>query len=180
MDLLPHHEAVLQDKLMRFLGKWFDVCMEVTSDCSSGRIDLLMYHRTDKYQQFPIGIEIKPHLFKKGTEVGAWCRQAQRYTECTFDTKTATIFTAPQISGFYLKEGSMMNQHKVEEAGDLGRHYNVNPFLYRSFGIGELQKYEQKQKYRIRGTHYRLVINCKEIWTSEDGYQFNYALIQSL
>lgn len=178
MPLQDHHEAVLQGRLVNFLGKWFDITIEAKSDCGKGRIDILMFHTTDKERLFPIGIEIKPHDMKKGTEIGAWCRQAHRYTTYTFEGQHATIFTAPQISGFYLEEGKLVNKHDVTKSGDAGRHHNVNPFLYRSFGIGEFQKYTQTRY--IKGDHYRMVINCKEVWCSEQGYMFHYGVIERL
>lgn len=165
MHINEYSEADLQDRLIQFFGKWFDVYFEVTSLCGKFRIDLLMYHNSDTQRNYPIGIEIKKNSIKRGTDIGKWCQQAGNYTKVLFDEKYATVFTAPQISGSYLEEGKLMAKHDVYAHGYLGAHHNINSFLYKSFGIGELQKF--KSVWPRPAERARLVINCKEIWSSQ-------------
>lgn len=161
-------EIILEDRLVNYFGKWFDVYFQVRSLCGKHRIDLLLFHNSDKSQQYPIGIEVKKGDIKRGTDIGKWCVQAKSYSSALFFEKKATIFTAPQISGWYLDEGKFVKKHPVETAGALGCQNNVNSFLYRSFGIGEMQKYTKN--WPVKKEHFRLVINTFEIWSSETPY----------
>lgn len=172
-------EAYLQDRLANWFAKWFDVYFEEWSDCGKSRIDLLMFHNSDKRQEYPIGIEIKKDKLKRGVDVGKWCLQAQRYSKAKFRGKTAAIFTAPQISGWYLDEGRLMNKHDVEKDGAAGQHHNVNSFLYRGFGIGELQKYKSQWPIKNKDC-FRLVINQKAIWESSEPCTFHVQILQGL
>lgn len=172
-------EAELQDRLVNWFSKWFDVYFEQRSDCGKCRIDLLLYHQSDYQREFPIGVEIKKDKLKRGVDIAKWCLQSQRYATTTFGGKKAHIFTAPQISGWYLEEGRLVNKHKVENDGVSGMHHNVNSFLYRGFGIGELQKYVSNWPDKGK-TSYRLVLNQKAIWESTTPYTFNSLILQNL
>lgn len=171
-------EAELQGKLVTWFGRWFDVFFEVRSQCGKFRIDLLMYHQSDTERKYPIGIEIKKVEIKRGTDIGKWCEQASNYTRAVFDDRKCHIFTAPQISGWYIDEGSKMAKHPVEREGMAGCHNNVNSFLYRSFGFGELQKFISH--WPKKKDHFRLVINTLQVWSSKDPYFLNTPILDKL
>lgn len=85
---------------------------------------------------------------------------------CDYPTR---IIVAPQVSFNYLKEGDDISQHDVFSHDMHGVHYNVNSFLWQSFGVGELQKYNNRQgKWR-----FRIVINCMRVWDSDSPAYFN-------
>jgi hypothetical protein len=171
-------EAVLQDRLTNWFGKWFDVYFEEWSLCRTKRIDLILFHCSDKAREYPIGIEIKKGHVKKGADIAKWCNQAREYRDVLFFEKKAHIFIAPQISGWYLDEGQFVKKHNVEAFGSLGCQHNINSFLYRSFGIGELQKY--KRDLRKNADAFRLTMNTKEIWNSTKPYTFNTEILDKL
>jgi hypothetical protein len=171
MDITKLSESELQIKLFSYLGKWFDVSIETRSDCGKWRVDILAHHHTDKDRLYPIVIELKKNDQKTGTEIGEWCLQAGNYANSFFDGRKPMVFTYPQLSGFYLEEGKFVCKHNIEASGDLGQQHNMNPFLYRSFGIGELQVFNCR--WPFKGKAVRLVINTYRIWTSNQPYEFN-------
>lgn len=179
MSLSTLTEADIQHRLHQFFGKWFDVYFEVWSLCRTKRIDLILYHNSDFNREYPIGIEIKLPDIKKGTEIADWCKQAAGYSRLLFDEKRAFIFTAPQISGSYLEEGSKVKKHDITAPGYLGAHHNMNSFIYRTFGIGELQKYREPRASRGQD-FYRLVMNTKIIWDSFRPLEFRTDNLQKL
>jgi hypothetical protein len=178
MDLKDITETELQFRLVEFFAKWFEVYMEERDDTGKNRIDLLLFHKDDPYLLYPIGVEIKKGHIKRGKDIGHWCEQAERYARTTFGGKRAFIFTAPQISGWYLEEGKFMAKHNVEDQGYTGCHHNVNSFLYKSFMIGELQKY--KSTWPVKSNQMRLVMNTKEVWNSQNPFTFNTAILDLL
>lgn len=165
-------ESDLQDRLINYFSKWFHVEFEITSTCSTRRIDILMFHHCDNDKLYPIGIEIKKTDVKRGGEIAGWCLQAKAYTQLSFKGFTPTVFIYPQISGWYLDEGERVSKHNVELSGSAGSHNNVNSFLYKSFGFGELQRYNA-------GKYCRLVINTYIIWDSAYPYSFNITKLSS-
>lgn len=171
-------ESELQDRLVTWFAKWFDVYFEERSLCGKFRIDLLLYHKSDLDRRYPIGIELKKSQIKRGTDIGAWCAQAHSYTKAMFDEKIAHVFIAPQISGYYMEEGSKMAKHNVFAQGYLGAQHNVNSFLYRSFKIGELQKF--KAVWPAPKDQLRLVMNCREIWSSQYPHTFHTEILDNL
>lgn len=172
-DNIP--ESHLQGRLILYFSKWFNVDFEVRSLCGTKRIDIVMYHNTDKFRQFPIGIEIKKTNIKRGSDIGQWCNQASEYTKLYFHEKRCYIFIVPQISGWYINEGERVKQHDVHAHGYLGAHNNINSFLYKSFGFGEIQKYLGRAE-----NHLRLVMNTNLIWQSEYPFDLNTDKLQSL
>lgn len=154
-------EKELQHNTASYFSKWFDVEREIKSDCLKRRIDILMFHKSDKENILPIGIEIKIVDTKKGSELADWCLQAQHYSTLSFRQFKPTIFILPQITGNYLDEGLLINKHNIESPGIKGVHNNVNSFLYKAFNFGEVQKYKFNNIY-----YSRLVINTKQIWDS--------------
>ncbi|CAB5216917.1 hypothetical protein UFOVP198_23 [uncultured Caudovirales phage] len=155
-------EQEIEDGIVEYFSKWFDVHFQVKSLSGKSRIDVIMYHNSDIARDYPIGIEIKKTQKKRGTMIGDWCVQARRYTNELFHEKKATIFIYPQITGDYLKEGDFVSQHDHLSGGFYAAHNNVNPFLYKCFEIGELQK------YGIKRNKVRLAINSYVIWESEN------------
>lgn len=163
-------ETELQDKLTLYFSKYFVVDIEVRSNCSKARIDFLMFHNTDTIKLYPIGIELKKTDIKRGADIGRWCKQAEKYTVLFFKTHQPTVFITPQITGWYLTEGERMHPHNPEEKGSIGCQNNVNSFLYKAFGIGELQQYyDHSNKKQLR-----FVVNTYEIWSSENPREFNH------
>lgn len=171
-------ESVLQDRLVNWFGRWFDVYFEEWSLCRTKRIDLILFHNSDKNRDYPIGIEIKKGQIKRGTDIAKWCEQARSYRDVLFFEKKAHIFIAPQISGWYLDEGVLVHKHDVTNSGSIGCQHNINSFLYRSFGIGELQKY--KSHRAANKDAFRLTMNTKEIWCSTNPYFLNTQILDSL
>lgn len=162
-------EADIQDRIIEYFSKWFDVEFEITSDCRKRRIDILMFHHSDSQKLYPIGIELKKTGVKRGGDLAKWCMQAKDYTELSFNGFIPTVFIYPQITGWYLDEGERISKHNVELPGYMGSHNNVNSFLYQSFGFGELQKY-----YINDISKARLVINTYIIWDCKEPYTLNY------
>lgn len=171
-------EVELEDRIVNFFGRWFDVYFQVRSMCGKHRIDILMYHQTDSGKEYPIGIEIKKGDIKRGTDIGKWCLQAKSYSSALFDEKKPHVFTAPQITGWYLNEGKLVSQHPVDERGSFSQQNNVNSFLYRSFGIGEMQKYFTT--WPTRRDHFRLVINTYLVWSSENPFILQTDILDKL
>lgn len=178
MEIGDLSEAHLEDRLVNYFGKWFDVYFQERSLCGNHRIDILMFHNSDNSRNYPIGIEIKKGDIKRGTDIGKWCVQAQSYTKALFFEKKPFIFIAPQITGWYLDEGKMVSKHCVEDGGAAARQNNVNSFLYKSFSIGELQKY--KTTWPVNKNRFRLVMNTLQVWTSEDPYFLNTETLNKL
>lgn len=166
---MPMYEATLQGQMIEYFSEWFDVRQEVTSLCRKGRIDLIMYHRTDINKKYPFGLELKKKGVKRGGELGQWLNQAKQYTGMVFNEQKIFVFVFPQISHNYLREGVDISGHDVHADGIKGWHYNVNSFLYRCFGIGELQKYKNWKNKE----HCRLVLNTNLIWDSSKPAYFN-------
>ena len=166
-ESIPEHD--LRDRLVNYFSNWFEVDYEVTSLCRTKRIDLLMFHFSDTDKLFPFGIELKKTNVKRGGDIAKWCIQANDYTKLKFNGYTPIVFVTPQISGWYLDEGERVSKHNVELSGSNGCHNNVNSFIYRSFNIGELQK------YYIGPTAYcRFTINSYQVWDSQNPTVINY------
>jgi hypothetical protein len=161
-------EHDLRDRLVNYFSTWFHVDFEITSLCRTKRIDILMYHFSDTDKLFPFGIELKKTNVKRGGDIAKWCLQASCYTKLLFNERKAIIFVVPQISGWYLDEGERVSKHNVEDPGASGCHNNINSFLYKSFGFGELQKYYLKDKKYCRFT-----INSYEVWDSRYPLKLN-------
>jgi len=166
-------EADIQDRLINYFSKWFHVDFEITSDCRKRRIDIMMFHHTDNDKLYPMGIELKKTNVKRGGDIAKWCNQASDYTKLTFKGCNPLVFIYPQISGFYLDEGSMVHKHDVDLSGSAGAHNNVNSFLYQSFGFGELQKYRHDNNQFAR-----LTINTYIIWDSRQPMFINHEKIK--
>lgn len=178
MILKEMPEAELESRLIEYFGKWFGVYFQVRSMCGKYRIDLLLYHQSDIYKCYPIGLEVKKGDIKRGTDIGKWCLQAQSYTKAMFDEKTPFVFTAPQITGWYISEGKLVSQHPIDEPGSFSQQNNVNSFLYKSFSIGEMQKYYTT--WPKRKDQFRLVMNTYLIWSSEKPSFLNVTNLERL
>lgn len=171
-------EAALQSKLVNWFGRWFDVYFEVRSLCGKYRIDLLLYHNSDTERKYPIGIELKKNEVKRGSDIGKWCEQAHNYTKAIFDERICHIFVAPQISSLYLDEGKLVSKHDVMRQGAEGCQHNINSFLYRSFGFGELQKFNSI--WPVKKQQMRLVINTFQIWSSDNPFFLNTPILDKI
>lgn len=157
-ESLPERE--LQSRLIKYFANYFNVLTEVKSNCGTRRIDFILYHYSDIKKAYPVGIELKKTSKKRGSDIGEWCIQASQYTKLQFINQKPLIFIAPQISGWYLDEGERVSKHNVEKPYSAGSHNNVNSYLYKAHGFGELQKY-----YSYNGIKKsRLVINTYIIW----------------
>jgi hypothetical protein len=167
VEALPERE--LQGRLIKYFANYFYVLSEVPSSCLKRRIDLLMYHYSDTTKEYPIGIELKRTSVKRGTNIAEWCLQASEYTKLIFNNQTPLVFIAPQISGWYLDEGERVAKHDVQKPYTAGSHNNVNSYLYKAHGFGELQKFYDYNKVG----KFRLVINTFIIWDSLNPTFFN-------
>jgi len=137
-------ESELRDNIIKYLSEWFVCDKEVWSDNRDGRIDIVAIHKSDINKEHPFGIEVKIGTKKTGKDIGAWLKQAHGYTNMIFPPYgKLIILTCPQVSGRYLEEGWEMTKHDVKRSGFYYCQHNVNTFLG-SFGIGELQKYDNK------------------------------------
>ena len=169
-------EVQTQTKMFEYFANWFTVYKEVTSKCRKGRIDLILFHKTDLLKRYPFGVEIKRVSIKRGGELGQWLNQARDYTSMSFMDQLIHVFVYPQVSFNYLKEGTDISQHDIFADGIMGLHYNVNSFLYRSFKIGEIQKY----KHWKLGWQCRFVMNTFLIWDSANPTYFNIDKLNNL
>jgi hypothetical protein len=134
-------EPKLHANMIKFLSKYFTVYDEVCSTDKKRRIDLVIIHKSDAVKNYPIGIEIKHTMKKRGKDLFDWLKQANDYSKKEFiGFGKCLIITCQQISGLYLNEGIRMNQHPVEERG--GKENNISTFLGQ-FKIGEFQKYNE-------------------------------------
>lgn len=143
-------EKELQERMVKYLKKFFFVESEVYSTDNKCRIDLIIIHHSDKEKKYPIGIEIKLNEKKRGKDLANWIKQSSEYSKKEFKGYgKCLIITCPQISGLYLREGIEMSFHEIE--GDFGQANNVGTFLGQ-FGLGEFQKFTDffdKKKFRI-------------------------------
>ena len=157
-------EKELQEKLARYLKKWFNVELEVWSIDRKCRIDIAMIHKTDILKIYPIGIEIKTFDKKTGADAGKWLKQASKYSELDFTGYgKMLIIVAPQFSENVFSEGLLMHKH-LQEHGSAGQAHNVSTFLGQ-FNLGEFQRYNFENHY----THSierksRIVFNGLIIW----------------
>ena len=153
--------------MRKYLNKYFYTELEVWSTDNKKRIDMIVIHKSDTQNKYPIGIEFKKDQVKRGKDIGLWVTQSMEYSEKVF-TKygRSLICTYPQISNLYLNEGDMMCQHDRNTT----HHNNVNTFLAH-FKIGELQKFK-----RNNIEYLRIVYNAIKIWDSNrDEFNYNMA-----
>lgn len=129
----------------------FDVAREVTSQCGRSRIDIVA-----RKGDFCAGIEIKLSGQKRGKDLGAWLKQAMRYSGARFvvpqwsdDPVEMKIYVFPQLSGLYLDEGELMHEHSVLAWGSASAQHNVSTMLG-SLGLGELQIYRRVRRWRLK------------------------------
>lgn len=162
------NEKELQLKMASFLSKYFNITLEVWSVCGTKRIDMILVHKSDIDKKYPIGIEIKIDDKKKGKELADWIRQASMYSKLKFTgVGKCLIVTYPQVSGIYLNEGSLMNQH-IDEFGCCKKDHNIATFLS-SFGIGEMQRYKfEDHKSHQYKEYIRIVYLGQIIWDLKD------------
>ena len=152
-------EKELQDKIAKYLSRYFKVEKEVWSEDRKSRIDIVMIHKTDITKQYPIGIEIKTDSKKTGSSLGSWMQQAIIYTLKSFiNYGKLMVITYPQISSKCMEEGELMSKHDVTGYNTLSHQHNVNTFLGH-FNLGELQKYRRNNHQFCR-----IVFNGKLIW----------------
>lgn len=162
-------EDKLQENISKYMSTWFNVTREVKSNDGKCRIDIIMIHKSDIYKKYPIGIEVKLVEKKQGKDLAKWLKQAHKYTQTKFiGFGEVLVITVPQITGYYLNEGTLMNQHDPFKHGNFAGQNNVNTFLG-GFNIGELQKYNyiahgtQWDKNKS-GEYLRIVYKASLIW----------------
>lgn len=152
-------EAILHQRMINYMSKWFNVYSEVWSKSKNKRIDLIVVHKSDERKYFPVGIEIKTTSKKCGKELAAWLSQASEYSLNEFPPfGKCLVVTCPQVSDYYLREGERMSQHKADDL--MGYQNNISTFLGQ-FGVGEFQKY-----YRSERKYFRIVFKGSLIWDS--------------
>ena len=151
----PEHE--LQERMIKYLGKYFFVEDEVWSTDGEKRIDIIVVHKKDLDKKYPIGIEIKRIAKKRGKDLAEWLKQSSVYSSKLWvNYGKCLIVTCPQVSGYYLREGELMSLHETDEG--FSKDNNVSTFLGQ-FGIGEFQKYA-----RLSKVLYRIVFKGQIIW----------------
>lgn len=156
-------EKILQEKIAKYLQKWFEVEQEVWSLNRKCRIDIAMIHKTDILKLYPIGIEIKTFDKKTGADAGRWLKQACKYSEIEFTGYgKMLIIVAPQFSENVFSEGILMHKHL--ENGSAGQAHNVSTFLGQ-FNLGEFQRYNyENYKLHTMERRSRIVYNGLIIW----------------
>ena len=147
-------ETEIKIKMCEYFDKWFYTSREVYTKTNDKRnfIDILLYHHSDLNKEYPIGIEVKLTDKKGGSELGKWQKQSQRYSESDKNIIKPLIIVWPQFSGLYLEEGSKVSKHNVFEQSFYSTNYelhqphqhNVNSHIFKTSGIGELQKFNLK------------------------------------
>lgn len=157
-------EKELQNAITTYLSKYFYAEEEVWSTDRSGRIDIVLVHKSDIARSYPIGIEVKVDGKKTGSSLGKWLDQAMRYNSLNFTGYgNLLICTYPQVSAKCLEEGELMTKHNCRIGDTTGHHHNVNTFIGH-FKIGELQKYSRDFGMHKGKEFCRIVFNSRLIW----------------
>jgi hypothetical protein len=164
-DITEHNitEDELQNKLAKYLARYFYVEREIWSTNGKRRIDLAMIHKSDTERKYPIGIEIKTFNKKTGADAGKWLKQAWTYSELDFiGYGRMLIIVAPQFSENVFSEGKLMHKHVQNDSAT--QDHNVATFLCQ-FNIGEFQRYN-RENYITHTTQRlsRIVFNGLIIW----------------
>lgn len=160
-------EKELQNKIWRYLIKYFNVELEVWSTDHKKRIDIAMIHKSDISKEYPIGIEIKTFDKKTGSDAGKWMHQAQHYSELDFiGYGKMLIIVAPQFSENVFSEGKLMHKHIF--TGDASPDHNVATFLGQ-FHLGEFQRYNFEDHYNHKTIRLaRIVYKGLIIWNERN------------
>ena len=153
----------VRDPLAIYFSKYFEVLKEKKDDSGKFRFDLILYHPTDKQKNYPLVIECKKDGRKKGKNIAEWCIQCKNYSTLLFNGKKIYVFCYPQISHFYLIEGSFLSPHSPDY--HVG---NINSFLYASFNFGEVLKIKKENMI------YVLCVNNKIVWRSDYSHIINF------
>lgn len=157
MSVDNQDEKQLQERMFKFMSKYFIVEYEVWSTNHKRRIDLIAIHKTDSLKKYPIGIEIKINQKKTGKDIAEWLKQANDYSLLDFvNYGKCLIITCPQVSGLYMREGEYMHIH--EDENGYGQDNNISTFLGQ-FNIGEVQKYIRNGTAMLR-----IVFKGQIIW----------------
>lgn len=132
----------------------FTVYREVSSECKSKRIDLVLQHKI--YKKIVFGVECKMFNSKKGNEIGKYIRQAINYSDYKFVfgeySQRMPILICPALSINYL---IMAEERKIDENGKYWykdrhepthQHHTVNGILG-SLGIGEIRNLKSGNYY---------------------------------
>jgi hypothetical protein len=173
-------EEVLRDQISSYLDRYFYTEIEIKSNPYVRRIDILLIHKTDIENKYPIGIEVKRFEEKSGRDIGDWLKQAQDYSQLLWYSKRlkqtlgkALIIVAPQISGYVFEEGKLTHHDCHYVNGRPHQHHNVSTFLGQ-FNVGELQSYLfQEWQTKKDKKYYRIVYRGWIIW-DQNGDVFNF------
>lgn len=155
--------SAVKDPLIKFLQNHFTVYSERFDDSKRFRFDIILYHKSDQQNNFPIIIECKRDGRKRGVDLANWCLQCKEYTTLFYESKKVSVFCFPQISYYYLLEGAFVSPHFVNDPVS-----NTTSFLFHSFGIGELLKVKK------RNFVYMLCANNTTFWRSDLPSYFEY------
>jgi hypothetical protein len=159
----------IRDPLADYFSKYFTVLKEKKDDTNKYRFDLILYHKSDLENNYPVIIECKRDGRKRGVDLANWCLQCKIYSSLFFKGKKVSVFCYPQISHFYLIEGALISPHTPEDYVS-----NINSFIYASFNIGELLKIKKKNFL------YVLCVNNSIVWSSQFPETFNYNKLSKL
>jgi hypothetical protein len=153
-------EPELVVNMTKYLSKFFTVTSEVWSTDGKRRIDMIIIHHSDIQKKYPIGLELKSIDKKRGKNLAEWLKQAHDYSLKEFrGFGKCLIITCPQVSGYFLNEGDLMNKH--EPGTQFCQANNVSTFLSQ-FGVGEFQKYIENDK-----PYFQIVFSGQIIWSSK-------------
>lgn len=134
-------ELELERRLAARFARYFDVYRQVWDVTMKSRIDLVIQHKDSPW--LVAGIEVKNTTRKKGAELADFCLQAQRYSHCTWrgfeHFGKIPIFIYPELSSTYLDYFDPAEKPRKPKHVRNHQHHNVNSFLGRAFGIGEVQ-----------------------------------------
>ncbi len=162
-------EKELQQKLSERLKEYFYVQREVSTNCKTGRIDLVLTCKTTKAI---MGVEIKRVDRKRGKDIGMLIKQASRYAQASFtEGKTKMpVFIFPAISYDYIicpeEKKIIQGSEYFKDRHDKASVHHTFQGILGVFDIGELRVFPHKDKNYIR-----FVFNNKLIWTNQPQYQ---------
>lgn len=158
-------------KIDKTLEVHFNIDREVWSVDGTARIDYVLQC---KESLALFGLEVKKNMIHRGTEIGKYLKQAERYTKLKFNSKFNTtevpIFISPAISEIYkevkpdsYKFVSGKETFEPYHNSD-SKHSNINS-LIGCFNIGEIRKFKNRQ-----GPYFSFIFKNSEIWKSDNTY----------
>lgn len=169
-------EKDYREKIDPFLKKYFNIDTEVWSVDMTARIDYVLQC---KESNILFGLEVKDKIIHRGTQIGKYLKQAERYSKLEFkskfDTTQIPIFISPAISDIYkevkpktIKMIGHSEYHEVFHKSD-SKHSNINS-LIGCFNVGEIRSFEYVHSvYGLKW--FSFIFKNLEVWRSENRYE---------